>query len=113
MAQAPPRCLNHTDRTAVARCKQCHKPICEKCVKKMPGGVYCSDECYQNMLAFQNRVKRLDEAAKPKSAFGRLMGKLFTAVAVLIVVAILYYVFVSRGVRSVDGFVNLIRGLVS
>ena len=113
MAQAPPRCLNHPDRTAVARCKQCHKPICEKCIKKMPGGAYCSDECYQNMLAFQNRVKRLDEASKPRSALAGLIRRLVAFSVAVVIVAILYYVFVSKGVRDVNGLLNLIRGLMS
>lgn len=107
MAQAPSRCINHTERTAVARCKQCHKPLCEKCVKKMPGGVFCSDECYQNMAAFQNRVKALDRQRKRGFNF----GKWLTRAAVLIVVAAaLYYVIVVQGVRSASDFIDLLKG---
>ncbi len=113
MAQSPSRCLNHPERTAVARCKQCHKPLCEKCIKKMPGGVYCSDQCYQNMLAFQGRVKKLDEAARPRSMLAGLARRLGSFAIVVLIAAILYYVFVSKGVRNVNGLLNLIRKLVS
>jgi predicted nucleic acid-binding Zn ribbon protein len=108
MAQAPSRCINHPERTAVARCKQCHKPLCEKCVKKMPGGVFCSDECYENMAAFQNRVKALDQQKKR----GFNLGKWLTRAAVLIVVAAaLYYVVVMQGVRNVGDFLDMLKGL--
>lgn len=109
MAQAPSRCLNHPDRTAVARCKQCHKPLCERCVKKMPGGIYCSDECYQKMGAFQERVERLDEQRRRGPRVGKLIGRLVLAA---VVIAVLYYVFIIEGVRSVSGLVRLVKGLV-
>ncbi|MBI5117192.1 hypothetical protein HZA56_12015 [Candidatus Poribacteria bacterium] len=109
MAQAPARCLNHPDRTAIARCKQCHKPLCERCAKKMTGGIYCSDECYQKMNAFQDRVQKLDEARKPGLSIGKLVGR-FLVPAIIIVV--LYYVLVVEKVRSVGDIIDLIRKLI-
>lgn len=109
MAQAPSRCFTHTERTAVARCKQCHKPLCERCVKKMPGGIYCSDECYKKAASFQDRVERLDAQTKR----GPNLGKLAVRLVILgVVIAILYYVFVSRGVRGVGDLIDLLKGLV-
>jgi hypothetical protein len=109
MAQAPSRCLNHPDRTAVARCKQCHKPLCPRCVQKKAGGVYCSDECYEKMGSFQDRVEVLDEQRKA----GLSVGKLVTRLVVLaIIVAVLYYVFIKEGVRGVGDFMNLVKGLI-
>jgi hypothetical protein len=108
MAQAPSRCLNHPERTAVARCKQCHKPLCQKCAMKMPGGVFCSDECYQKMGSFQDRVDMLDKAKKPGLSLGKLLTRLVT---VAIIVAIVYFVFIRGGVRSVGDFVDLVKGL--
>jgi hypothetical protein len=109
MAQAPARCINHVDRTAAARCKQCHKPLCEKCVKKMPGGVFCSDECYQNMAAFQNRVKQLESQKKRGFNLGKWVQR---AVVLIVGLFALYYVFVVQGVRSVDGLIDMLKGLV-
>ncbi len=109
MAQAPSRCINHPERTAVARCKQCHKPLCERCVKKMPGGVYCSDECYQNMAAFQNRVKQLEAQRKRGVNWSGLAVKFFIAV---VVAGSLYYVFVVRGVRNVRDLIDMVNGFL-
>lgn len=109
MAQAPSRCFTHPERTAVARCKQCHKPLCERCVKKMPGGIYCSDECYQKAVSFQDRVERLDVEGKRGPGLGKLVGRLVIAG---VVIAILYYVFVSRGVRGVGDLIDLLKGLI-
>ena len=82
MAQAPSRCLNHPERTAVARCKQCHKPLCSKCATKRPGGVFCSEECFENMGSFQDRVEKLDER-KGRGSLGPLIKKGIIALVVV------------------------------
>jgi hypothetical protein len=75
----------------------------------MPGGVFCSDQCYQNMAAFQDRVKKLDEAKKS----GPKMGKIITRAIVAIAgIAALYYVFIVEGVRGINDFLKLVRGLI-
>ena len=109
MAQAPSRCINHPDRTAVARCKQCHKPLCQRCVQKMPGGIYCSQACYEKMGSFQKRVEEIDKRPKAKLSLGGIIGR---AIGPIIVIAILYYLFVNKGVRSVDGLINVVKGLI-
>ena len=108
MAQAPSRCLNHPERTAVARCKECHKPLCQRCVKKMPEGVFCSDECYQKMGAFQKRVDHLDQKRKRGFPLGTWLVRIAIVAAVVVV---LYYVFVKEGVRNVGDFIDLVKGL--
>lgn len=109
MAQAPPRCANHPAATAVARCKQCRKALCQKCVKKLPGGVYCSDECYQKMGALQERVQKADEGKRRSLRVGSLIIKL---VIVAIAVGVLYYIFGVEGVRSISDFTELVKGLL-
>lgn len=109
MAQAPSRCLNHPERTAVARCKQCHKPLCQRCVQKMPGGIFCSNECYEKMGSFQERVEQLDNGRRP----GFPLGKLVKWVVVLAVAGgVVYYIFVAEGVRSAGDLVNMVKGLI-
>ncbi len=109
MAQAPSRCLNHPERTAVARCKQCLKPLCQRCVQKKPGGIFCSDECYEKMGSFQERVEALDQRSKR----GFPIGKLVKWVVVLAVAGgVFYYIFVAEGVRSVGDLVNMVKGLI-
>lgn len=109
MAQAPARCLNHPERNAVARCKQCHKPLCPKCAVKMPGGVYCSQECYDKMGEFQDRVKKLDATPKAGFAFGKLVK---WAIIAAVVIGIVYFVFVRGEVRTLDDLVAFVKELL-
>ncbi len=109
MAQAAPRCKNHIERTAVAKCKQCRQPICQRCVRKKPGGIYCSEECYEKMGSFQANVEQIDESRKP----GFAIGKLVKWVVVLAVAGgVVYYIFVVEGVRSPADLVNKVKGLI-
>jgi len=109
MAQAPSRCLNHPERTAVARCKQCHKPLCQHCALKKPGGSFCSEECFGKMGSFQERVEVLDSQKKA----GLNLGKLVKWVVIVAVGGgILYYVFVAEGVRGVGDLVDMIKGFL-
>jgi hypothetical protein len=75
----------------------------------MPGGVFCSDECYQKMGAFQKRVEQLDAKRKRGFPIGTWLTRL---VIVAVVAAVLYYVFVMQGVRSVNDLVRLFKGLI-
>ena len=108
MAQSPSRCLNHPERTAVARCKQCHKPLCSRCAIKKPGGVFCSEDCFENMGSFQNRVDDL-EARKSGGGLGALLTK---GAVLLVVLGVLYYVFAVEGVRSPGDFISMIKGFM-
>ena len=109
MAQAPSRCLNHPERKAVARCKQCHKPLCPHCAMKKPGGVFCSEECFENMGSFQNRVEELDARKKSGISAGTLLKWI---VIVGLVGGVLYYVFLVEEVRGVGDFVDMIKGFL-
>lgn len=51
----------------------------------------------------------MDQARKPGFPIGKWLTRL---VVLAIVLGILYYVFVREGVRSVEGFVELIKGLL-
>ena len=108
MAQAPSRCLNHPERTAVARCKQCHKPLCSRCAIKKPGGVFCSEDCFENMDSFQNRVEDL-EARKGGGNIGAMIKK---GAVLLVAAGILYYVFIVEGVRGPGDFVDMVKGFM-
>ena len=48
-------CVNHTSRSATARCSSCHKPICNDCILKDRSEVYCSERCAENAARFQSR----------------------------------------------------------
>jgi hypothetical protein len=39
-------CANHADASAVAYCRTCGKPLCEKCMRPVRGVIYC-EECLE------------------------------------------------------------------
>ncbi len=60
-------CINHVDRPAAARCHRCHKPVCEECLLRREAGLFCSDTCHQQFVAF--RAKPLPEIRGPSCAY--------------------------------------------
>lgn len=42
-------CANHADTTAVAYCRTCGKPLCEKCTRDVRGVIYC-ENCLADRL---------------------------------------------------------------
>lgn len=57
-------CLNHPAIEAVARCRQCGKPVCGKCVIKAQNGMFCCEECREKYTEFTQRAQKLDEREK-------------------------------------------------
>jgi hypothetical protein len=76
---------------------------------KKPGGIFCSDECYENMENFQNRVQKLDEKAASTFPFGPLVKWVIVTAVVL---GVVYFVFVKGGVRTVEDLINMVKGLI-
>lgn len=109
MAQAPARCLQHPERNAVARCKTCHKPLCQGCVMKKPGGIFCSDDCFEKMGDFQRRVEKLDERKVSTFSFRSLVKWVIVTAVVL---GVVYFVFVKEGVRTVEDLIRMVKGFI-
>ncbi len=74
-------CINHPDRPAATRCRQCHKPICEECIKSDANGQFCSFTCSE---AFKDFLAR----EKPKTKRGMNLISKLVALVVLILVAL-------------------------
>lgn len=82
-------CINHSAVEAVARCKQCGKPVCGQCVVKGPTGSFCSESCQQKNEMFTKKARDLEKKGNmgPGAASGgSMIGKI---VALLVVLAIL------------------------
>jgi len=75
-------CINHPDRPAETRCRQCHKPICPECIKSDAGGQFCSFQCSEAYKDFQAREK-----PKDKRGMG-LISKLVLLVVIAAVVVL-------------------------
>ena len=77
-------CINHSDRPATARCRQCGKTICDECTHRAGKETFCSTDCAETFQAFKAR-----EASVPTKTGPGLLAKL---VFLLIVLAIAAFV---------------------
>jgi hypothetical protein len=53
-------CINHPGVEAVARCRQCGKPVCGACVVIVLSGKFCGEECRERYENFLERAQKLD-----------------------------------------------------
>jgi len=57
-------CINHPGVEALARCKQCGKPVCGACVVSGPAGNFCSEGCKEKFQTFMSKAQHLDGRAR-------------------------------------------------
>lgn len=84
-------CINHSAVEAVARCKQCGKPVCGQCVVRGPTGNFCCEPCQQKNELFAKKAQDLDRKGQmgPGSTRGgSIFGKLVAFVILLVILAV-------------------------
>ncbi len=84
-------CINHSAVEAVARCKQCGKPLCGQCVVKGATGNFCGATCQQQNEMFAKKAQDLEKkgALGPgTSSGGSIIGKLVALVLLLAILAV-------------------------
>lgn len=74
-------CVNHADKPAVTRCRQCGKMICQQCVVEAAGAKCCSQGCADKFQQFAAR----GGTAMPRAKVG--IHPLIKTLAGLIVLA--------------------------
>ena len=82
MSVAGQTCLNHPDRTAVARCVTCHKPLCQECTISTTEGKFCSRACASRAADFRANYMG------PIQAKGGLVQRVVKPVIILVVVVV-------------------------
>ena len=96
-------CVNHTDRQATSRCSSCHKPICNDCIIKDSGSVFCSEKCVEGAARFNKNFK----PDTGPGFFGQIKNWIVGLVGLAFVLAIgagiCAYVF------KIQFFVNLLK----
>jgi len=80
-------CINHPDRPAVARCMQCHTPVCKSCAVKTKQGVFCSTECRDNHGAFAEGYK--GPAKLSKNYIHKITQAVVYVVALILILEVL------------------------
>ena len=86
-------CINHSDRVATARCRQCGKPLCDECKKITKEGIFCSEKCHERAKAFSSRMEEIEDKRwqKRKGIPGPIKGFLKFLIFVLIIWIILHF----------------------
>jgi hypothetical protein len=105
-------CINHPAVEAVARCKQCSRPVCSACLVSGPTGRFCSGDCKAKHEVFMRRAAELDTRSRG-SLFAKLRSLLFSVVFIILVAGVIMTVAsiidipvlsdVTRNVRSIIG----------
>ena len=106
-------CINHPGVEAVARCKQCGKPVCSACLVTGPTGNFCSQACKEKHQEFIKRAQSLQRSSRGAGnmrKLGRFAIKLviFLVVVGAICLAALRYPIpvLSDVVRAGLGFIS-------
>ncbi|MCM8762585.1 MAG: hypothetical protein NC905_02845 [Candidatus Omnitrophica bacterium] len=66
-------CFFHTGRPAVARCKQCGRPLCSECRIIKEDGIFCSLECAERFSVFAKRAEELEAKRNKESGTSGLI----------------------------------------
>lgn len=76
-------CINHPAVEAVARCKQCGKPVCGACVVIGPTGRFCSEDCRERHAEFIKRAQVFDSKRGPGTNLVSLLTRTLVKVILL------------------------------
>jgi hypothetical protein len=82
-------CVNHPGVDASARCKQCHKPICNTCKVDSAVGIFCSQGCQQKYEGFVQRVAQHEGMRKPGTLGTKIKGLIGKLIVILILLVAL------------------------
>jgi hypothetical protein len=104
-------CINHPSIEAEARCRQCGRPVCGKCVVTGPTGMFCSDNCKQRHEDFYRRAQELD--TRPPSTLGAKFRWLLNwLVVVVAVIAAVVGVAAVLPIPVLSDWVFYLRGYI-
>jgi len=79
-------CINHPDRSAVARCITCHKPLCQECTISTSAGKFCSRTCADKAADFKAGYKGPIKVKAP--LIHRLLKTVFVVVVIIVALGI-------------------------
>ncbi|MCM8829877.1 MAG: B-box zinc finger protein [Candidatus Omnitrophica bacterium] len=81
-------CFFHTGRPAVARCKQCGRPLCSECRIIKEDGIFCSLECAERFAVFARRA----EALEAKRSKGNGIAGLIKFIIFIVILFAIYLI---------------------
>ncbi|MCX7705420.1 MAG: hypothetical protein N2115_04085 [bacterium] len=93
-------CFFHTGRPAVARCKQCGRPLCSACRKVTDLGIFCTDECAQTAKVHAERMQKIEEQrASYRGSKWSGIAKLIKVIVVLAILFAIYKFVIARFIK--------------
>jgi hypothetical protein len=102
-------CINHPTTQAITQCKGCHKPLCEECTQETDQGIFCSEQCYNHFISFNQKAK--DIPVPKQNIFKRFTGLLIRLVILAVLLLIVYGLF-NLVSGQPGGFFGSIRSLL-
>jgi hypothetical protein len=87
-------CINHPGVEAVARCKQCGRPVCGACLVTGPTGRFCSDTCKDKHEKFVSRARALQRTSRSAGTLTKVRRSLIKLVIFLVAIMALGFVAV-------------------
>jgi len=100
-------CINHPGIEAVARCKQCGKPVCGSCVVTGSTGRFCSESCQERHEKFIGRAQELQRYSRSTGFFQKLTRILIKLAVAIAAIMLLGFVAVFFNVPVVSGYIRL------
>lgn len=97
-------CMEHHDRPAVARCANCHRPVCSSCVVSTADGKFCSHTCAQKTTDYRTRAKKIK--APGANIIGRLIKTVFWFALLILFLAIVNRFMMNGRMPVVGGMLN-------
>ena len=99
-------CINHPGIEAVARCKQCGKPVCSSCVITGSTGRFCSESCQERHEKFIGRAQELQRHSRSTGFLQRLTRALIKTAIAIAALVLLGFVAVFFDVPVVAGIIR-------
>ncbi len=99
-------CINHPGIEAVARCKQCGKPVCAGCVVKGPTGVFCGESCKERHEKFIGRAQDMQRMSRPTGMLQKLKSAVIKLAIFLVAVIFVGFIMVYFKVPVVGDLVT-------
>jgi len=106
-------CINHPGVEAVARCKQCGKPVCSTCLVTGPTGNFCGMECRDKHQEFMKRAQSLQRTSRGASGLRSLVSLLIKLIILLVVLGAVCIVAVLVEIPVLTPVVRRVLAFIS
>lgn len=112
------KCFNHSEKEAIAICKNCNKGLCRECAVEVDNGIACKDKCEEEVI-FLNQMLQ-----KNKGIYNKTAQSLYTACFIYLAMGVVFsgfgfyteipplkpFLFIMGGIMILAGVLTAISG---